>query len=744
MVLAEEQRVERLHEASAKLAGRASTLYIYSLAVAVVSIILTLVVVHNVIDPLHGGLNTENRYEDKLDDGDKIRRDIAEHTIPDSKAYYRSLKGSLLEETMFTAEDPALWFEANATCLMHWQDVIVSMLPSDMTNPALIQEALFATYLETIPEVRRALRDYLRDPQPIIPLLERSASCLGAVPGIQRLACDAITNSSLHLQLSPMELSRLVHVAIVLNELTIAMVMNDDIRAKVAEVVRYHVPDIMRKGLDAIPTEELRAFAWAKYSGVAEKFWMSSLSWAADPAASIMHSHAYRDFLQLNILEAVKLDFQSGFDSNARVGIALAATVPGLPPAARALAWTPGRDWIDAYNSWNLAFAMGWGNMLVPTKLLIPAYSCVGVNTEYAGHDGDWLMARAGSLAVGLVLSLGSRFDDILASNSELIQAAGDVNRKFTLLQEPDTDMVEKMLAQLCMGMCHGEEWSMTGSVVTAALSESSFRLYVGMIQWFTVIGTGFGLEALFGPRLSSHLREPSFTVAFGVAEMLFPLFATIALGGALTQSVFTLPFLVLGLWKFGFPDTLLYLHLALHKCGGPEYSRWSRASDLFNGIGTCLHHSAAALFISLMCWGVIQFQRESVACIMPLVLQHWLDHLTHRIPLLYSLLVVLTEVWFEWEVLSSYEEFFNNHEMTRVAAAGMLCSHWLYCIAALCSIPGLVPMMRMCKRSRLKAKDAKEMDDMTGTRPSSDTASTVTQAVDLEADVASWERTSL
>eukprot|EP00971_Amphidinium_carterae_P116279 2303532-Amphidinium_carterae.1 len=110
---------------------------------------------------------------------------------------------------------------------------------------------------------------------------------------------------------------------------------------------------------------------------------------------------------------------------------------------------------------------------------------------------------------------------------------------------------------------------------------------------------------------------------------------------------------------------------------------------------------------------------------------------------------------------------------MTRVAAAGMLCSHWLYCIAALCSIPGLVPMMRMCKRSRLKAKDAKEMDDMTGTRPSSDTASTVTQAmgtdramgrrlptkqdcqldckiilfpqaVDLEADVASWERTSL
>eukprot|EP00971_Amphidinium_carterae_P123130 2438245-Amphidinium_carterae.1 len=156
------------------------------------------------------------------------------------------------------------------------------------------------------------------------------------------------------------------------------MVMNDDIRAKVAEVVRYHVPDIMRKGLDAIPTEELRAFAWAKYSGVAEKFWMSSLSWAADPAASIMHSQFTRDFLQLNILEAVKLDFQTGFDSNARVGFALAATVPGLPPAARALAWTPGRDWIDAYNSWNLAFAMGWGNMLVPTKLLIPAYSCVG------------------------------------------------------------------------------------------------------------------------------------------------------------------------------------------------------------------------------------------------------------------------------------------------------------------------------------------------------------------------------
>eukprot|EP00971_Amphidinium_carterae_P194979 3869021-Amphidinium_carterae.1 len=102
------------------------------------------------------------------------------------------------------------------------------------------------------------------------------------------------------------------------------------------------------------------------------------MSWVADPAASIMRSRASRDFLQLNILEAVKLDFQTGFDSNARVGIALAATVPGLPPASRTLDWTPGRDWIDAYNSWNLAFTMGRGNMLIPTKLLIPAYSCVG------------------------------------------------------------------------------------------------------------------------------------------------------------------------------------------------------------------------------------------------------------------------------------------------------------------------------------------------------------------------------
>eukprot|EP00978_Attheya_sp_CCMP212_P006492 scaffold14911_cov54-Attheya_sp.AAC.2 len=81
--------------------------------------------------------------------------------------------------------------------------------------------------------------------------------------------------------------------------------------------------------------------------------------------------------LQINILEAVKLDAQFGHEANARVGIALAAAVKFKPRVDdHELVYKLGKEWIDAYIAWNLAFVLGDLPANKVVKLLIPSVVC--------------------------------------------------------------------------------------------------------------------------------------------------------------------------------------------------------------------------------------------------------------------------------------------------------------------------------------------------------------------------------
>ena len=81
--------------------------------------------------------------------------------------------------------------------------------------------------------------------------------------------------------------------------------------------------------------------------------------------------------LQTNILEAVKLDVEFGHEANARVGVALAAAVKFNPQVDdHEPVYKMGKEWVDAYIAWNLAFVIGAIPANKALKLLLPSVVC--------------------------------------------------------------------------------------------------------------------------------------------------------------------------------------------------------------------------------------------------------------------------------------------------------------------------------------------------------------------------------
>lgn len=95
------------------------------------------------------------------------------------------------------------------------------------------------------------------------------------------------------------------------------------------------------------------------------------------------------------------------------------------------------------------------------------------------------------------------------------------------------------------------------GSVPHELLSDMQFRVYVGFIVWVTVLIAGLGLEIF----VWYHFLQIWCRAREGLwrfAQFIFPLLLVTSLGLATHQEFWTLPILVVGLWKFGFPETLM------------------------------------------------------------------------------------------------------------------------------------------------------------------------------------------
>ncbi|CAE8599325.1 unnamed protein product, partial [Polarella glacialis] len=189
------------------------------------------------------------------------------------------------------------------------------------------------------------------------------------------------------------------------------------------------------------------------------------------------------------------------------------------------------------------------------------------------------------------------------------------------------------------------------------------------------VAGAGDG-----GALREPHLPAPSGASRRGLLEVFPVRLPTLRHGlfqrGRPPVVVRPLP-LVLGLWKFGYPETIGTMLSALK-----SYRLGHRAAALrrlCDGVGLLVHHGSASLLVCALITGVAPQTREIQSCILPLILQHWFVLLHYWSVGLYTVIELALEVVFELEVLGNYAAFFNLDMIIRMAASGMLFAHWLY-----------------------------------------------------------------
>lgn len=219
-----------------------------------------------------------------------------------------------------------------------------------------------------------------------------------------------------------------------------------------------------------------------------------------------------------------------------------------------------------------------------------------------------------------------------------------------------------------------------------AKMSDEQFTVYITVVIWLTAVLTGIGLEILVWIRYlqpwtsDCNIRgnaEREFW--WRVSQFVFPLVIMTALGLATTHNFVALPALVVGLWKFGFPETINHLYLGIYET---NTSLLERAANLLNGIGSLMHHSAGALLIVSALNGLASPTRVILSPALVLIMQHWFALLFYSNKFLYSSLTLVWEFWFEWLLLSHLEALLSQHRVVGIGAFAMLFAHWLYLMA--------------------------------------------------------------
>ena len=233
-------------------------------------------------------------------------------------------------------------------------------------------------------------------------------------------------------------------------------------------------------------------------------------------------------------------------------------------------------------------------------------------------------------------------------------------------------------------------------ATVTSEWSVATMHMYVTLLVWITVLVVGFTSEAVVGlplvkflatrgivpgssssPRPSNEGTEDALLVTlWHGAQLYFSLFVLVAF---MSESVFGLPLLVMGLWKFGFPETLTYM---IEGRSRGLLSMEGMASYI-GTLGIILHHSSSSLAIVGLATHLWPHHRGLTALCLPTIVQHWFALLRYHSRRLYLALCLSAELVFEWEVLGNLHALESIHRehirFGRGVACTLLLAHWLY-----------------------------------------------------------------
>merc|ERR1712166_783107 len=225
-------------------------------------------------------------------------------------------------------------------------------------------------------------------------------------------------------------------------------------------------------------------------------------------------------------------------------------------------------------------------------------------------------------------------------------------------------------------------------------LCDREYFRYIALVYWVVTVLSGIGTEVIVGTFILGNLSKQSGEQLWLYAQFLFSLCAVVAFQGAASHAVYCLPFLVGGLWKFGFPETVGSMSLFLK-----SDNRFSPKAlcHFFNAIGTLCHHSSAALLICLLLTGLQPLTRPIIACIIPHIWQHIFVPTKYMSNTAYVLIELVLDIYFQMEILTNLEYFQGPTGMPQTyanpfgdydplvfrCAIGMLWAHELYLTSA-------------------------------------------------------------
>ena len=102
------------------------------------------------------------------------------------------------------------------------------------------------------------------------------------------------------------------------------------------------------------------------------------------------------------------------------------------------------------------------------------------------------------------------------------------------------------------------------------------------------------------------------------------------------------------------------------------------RVCHALNAFVLVAHHSASSLLICMLLVGVVDPQQFIIDPILILCVQHLFVLCRHANKNIYILIEIVLEAWFEWSILSNYENIVRNHWTVVLATSVMLFAHWM------------------------------------------------------------------
>ena len=509
-----------------------------------------------------------------------------EHTIPFIKEWVEHeihTDATTLLASQNVNIDPT---KGNIQCLDKYFADLQTHIPT--TSPKYVDLVLrnLGDHFYRSPIIRKALGDYLTEPQSLDTLYSLSRGCLAENIPFVNTVCAI---NDVYPYENPMsDFASRVPIEYAVNFAAVVEILTENISRNLQAINEMH---------NAMRTSRFKEFIsrvkTTEYRTNGEQNFYEDKALSMTLIIEIIRNSLGENefvsgfdatkFLQLNILEAVKLDISLGRKENALVGIALAADayVGEYIQSFQSLDRLS-KEYIDTYISWNFAFIVASATQASDVrigKLFIPSVSCASDPL----YSKKFLMNRSISLGLSVmhiykspspiqeatnvedtitkdeVAALDNFYHDLRNFNTtfsednnintKLAHSLGKENFKNFVLSDPSMDTVYKMLHDLCGTYCR-TSMEVTESIPTSYLNDNDFAVYLGFINWITVVLTGFGLEVFMILVYIKQKWSPEYESQWRIAQFSFSLMALVSLGLAASKNYVALGFLVFGCWK--------------------------------------------------------------------------------------------------------------------------------------------------------------------------------------------------